>query len=80
MSLRRSAHIAFCLVVLIAAGCDSGSGAGGEDDDRVMSVDRDDDRPPLAPLQGEVVINHSGAPPDQWGSDDYVIETGPRRC
>ena len=77
MSLRRSAHIAFCLVVLIAAGCDSGSGAGGEGgDDRVMSVDRDDDRPPLAPLQGEVVINHSGAPPDQWGSDDYVIETG----
>ena len=77
MFLRRSSCVAFCLVALIGLGCDSGSDHGAADgDELIISPSRDDDRPPLPPPQGEVVINYAGADPDQWGSDDFVIETG----
>ena len=78
MPLQKIAGFALCLAALVVMGCDSGSsGADAEDpDDAVVSVRPDDDRPPLPPLQGDVVVNLADAAPDQWGSDGYDLRTG----
>ncbi len=75
MSLRRTAGTAFCLVILMAAGCDSGSpgAAAGDLDGGLMSATPSEatDR---GPEQGEVVIGD----PDESGpyeSDPYRMAT-----
>ena len=77
-SLQKIAGFALCLAALVVVGCDSGSsGADAEDPDKaIMSVSRDDDRPPLPPPRGGVVVNHEDAAPSQWGSDEYDLQTG----
>ena len=77
MSLQSKVGFAFCLVALLVVGCDSGSpGVDTEDPDKApVSVTPGDVMEP-PPSQAEVVINHEGAAPDQWGSDDYDLETG----
>ena len=77
MSLQSIVGFAFCLVALLVVGCDSGSpGVDTEDPDKApVSVTPGDVMEP-PPSQAEVVINHEGAAPDQWGSDDYDLETG----
>lgn len=76
--LQKIAGFALCLAALVVMGCDSGSsGADAEDPDKaIISDSRDDDRPPLPPPQGGVVVNHEDAAPDQWGSDEYDLQTG----
>ncbi len=75
MSLRRTAGAALCLVILMAAGCDTGSlgAAAGDLDGGLMSATPSEatDR---GPEQGEVVIGD----PDESGpyeSDPYRMAT-----
>ena len=77
MSMQNIAGFAFCLVALLVVGCDSGSsGVDTEGPDKAPVSVTPGDVMALPPSQGEVVINHEGATPSQWGSDDYVIRTG----
>ena len=72
MSLRRTGGFVLCLMVLFAIGCGQGSDTATED--TVAATPDDVVDPP--PYTGEVVINDMGMAVDQWGSDDYEIETG----
>ena len=70
MHLRTICRLILCLIVLTATGC-------GQESDReggtVTTTPGDGmDQPPYT---GAVVINDRLAPLDQWGSDDYEIQT-----
>lgn len=75
MSQRRTAWAALCLVILMVAGCDSGSpgAAAGDLDNGLMSA-TPSDATDWGPVRGEVVIGG----PDESGpyeSDPYTMAT-----
>ena len=72
MILQSISGFALCLMLLFAIGCGQGSDAVTED---TVTVTPGDVVDPL-PYTGDVVINDMGMAIDQWGSDDYEIETG----
>ena len=72
MFLQRINGFVLCLIVLFAIGCGQGSDAVTED---TVTATPDDVVDP-SPLMGGVVIHDMGMAIDQWGSDDYEIETG----
>ena len=71
MRVRAISILILCLIILIAAGCGQES---GREEDTVTTTPGDVvDQPPYT---GLVVINDALAPLDQWGSDDYEVQSG----
>ena len=71
MSLWAIGRLMFCLIALIAAGCGQESDM---EEDTVTATPGD--TMDQSPYLGAVVINDALAPLDQWGSDEYEIQTG----
>ena len=75
MQLRAISRLALCLIALMATGCGQDADREG---DTVTVTPADVTDPP--PYEGAVVINDTLAPLEQWGIDDYEIQTGDDRA